>query len=189
MNRLDRELGEYLGWKVLQIAGDNDFRPGADGRGEDMPVIGIGQCQGIDEFFVANHQAVTNGVVHQTPGAGELLAGEFHVVPEDIANPFVMNRFCPSRTHDARLSEPNEQVTQRSGIEDIRVVDCGDDPAPSVAHPEFLGFGGELIENFGPGVIVLVLERHQIIESDATILAHGSPWYFSFVQKLRHVRS
>jgi len=41
---IDRELN----WKVLQVVGDNDFRPGADGRGEDMPVIGIGQCQGID---------------------------------------------------------------------------------------------------------------------------------------------
>jgi hypothetical protein len=42
--------------------------------------------------------------------------------------------------------------------------------ALSVAHPQLLGFGGQLVENLRPGFIILALVGHQVIEADAAVL-------------------
>lgn len=57
----------------------------------------------------------------------------------------------------------------------------------SVAHPEFLGFGGKLIEHLGPGLVILALVRHEVLETHAPVLADGAAGDFALIQQLHQV--
>ena len=76
MLRLDVETGERLCRKVREIVGHDDVGAGADGGGQDMAVVRIGQGKGLDQVFVARHEAVTDGLVHQVSGSCQSLGGQ-----------------------------------------------------------------------------------------------------------------
>ena len=59
-------------------------------------------------------------------GSCQTLDGQAWIVLEDIASPFIMDRFCPPSKHKSYLCDPDEQIAKRSRVEDVRVVD-GDD--------------------------------------------------------------
>jgi len=48
---------------------DDDLGPCPDRGGENVSVVKVGQVEGTDERFVARDDRVTNGEVHQVPGA------------------------------------------------------------------------------------------------------------------------
>ena len=114
------------GRKVREIVGHDDVGTGAYGGSQDMAVVRIGQGKGRDQIFVAGHEAVTDGLVHQSSGSCQALGGQAWIVLEDIANPFVMDRLGPPCPHKSCLREPDEQVAQGSRVKDVRVVDSGD---------------------------------------------------------------
>lgn len=51
--------------KVGEVVGHDDTRLTANGGGEHMPVVGIGQMKLLDETLVSGHQAVRYRRVHQ----------------------------------------------------------------------------------------------------------------------------
>jgi hypothetical protein len=64
-------MGQRFPGKVVEVVGHDDFRASAYRCGQNMPIVGIGQCQGVDQVFVACHEAVTDGLVHKGSGSGQ----------------------------------------------------------------------------------------------------------------------
>ena len=52
-------LAECLGREVLDVRGDDHLGAGGDGSGEDVPVVGVRESQCVDEWFVADDEAVS----------------------------------------------------------------------------------------------------------------------------------
>jgi hypothetical protein len=68
---LDVISGEHLRRKVGQIVGYDKLGSGTDRCGQNMPVIGIRQCQAVDQLLISRHKAVAKRLVHQAPGPGK----------------------------------------------------------------------------------------------------------------------
>ncbi len=111
------------GGKVREVVGHDDAGAGPDGGGQHMPVIGIRQRQGLDQVFVAGYEAVAHRLVHQGSGPGQPLRRKLRIVLEDVAKPLVVDRVRPPGADQPCLGEPDEEVTQRGRVQDIRVVD------------------------------------------------------------------
>src|SRR5262245_2117799 len=101
-----------------------------DGSCQDVAVVWVGQGKGRDQVFVARHDAVTDRLVHQDPRSRQTLGRQAWMVLEEITHPLLMDRVRPPGTHESRLREPDEQVTQRGQVKDVRVVDGGDGLLP-----------------------------------------------------------
>ena len=65
MLRFHAMTGECGLREILQVVGNDHARLAADGGGEHVPVIGIGQIKIFDQTFVTGDQAVRHRKVHQ----------------------------------------------------------------------------------------------------------------------------
>jgi hypothetical protein len=123
---LQVKAGKRLCRKISKVVGHDDIGTGTNGGSQHMAVVRVGQGKGRNQIFVARHEAVTDGLVHQGSGSCQALGGQAWIVLEDIANPFIMDRLRPPGTHKSRLREPDEQIPEESRVKDVRVVDSGD---------------------------------------------------------------
>lgn len=112
--------------EIFQVVRHDDFRACLNRGGKNVAVVGVGQCQGCDPFFVFSDEAITNGTVHQASGSCQTLGRKPRVIPEYVTKPFVVNGLCPSRPYETRLGDPDKQVTQWSRIKDVRIIDSRD---------------------------------------------------------------
>ena len=120
---LDVPVGQCFGGKVAQVECDDDLGPCPHCGGEDVSVLGVGQVEGADERFVARDDRVTNGEVHQGPGA--LQPGFVQVRSVGVQGPegFIQDRLGLFRLDEPCLCEPNKDIAQRGGIQHVCVVD------------------------------------------------------------------
>ena len=122
-------------WEVRKLYVTITFAPARMAAAKDVAVVGIGQRQGVDQIFVADHKAIANRLVHQRPGSRKPFRGKCGIVLKDIANPLVVNGLGPPRLHQASLRNADEKISQGRRVKNIRVVDRDDGAPPSIAHP------------------------------------------------------
>jgi|GEM_PF-5571652 len=109
--------------KVFQIEGDYDLSVGNDGGSKYMPILGIWQLQCRDKALIVLNEAVRHRSIHQIAGALELFLGEVGAISQEVSCPFVVDVPGPSGGEEPRSSQPDQEVTQRSGVENACVVD------------------------------------------------------------------
>lgn len=87
-----------------------------------MPVVRVGQVDGVDQWLVAGDQAVADGLGHQLPGAGQILRVEIGPVRGQVAEDLVEDLVGPLRLHESVLGDADEQVSERARVEHVGVV-------------------------------------------------------------------
>ena len=90
---------------VLLVEGDDDLRLGADGGGQHMAVIGVGQRQRRDQPLIAGYAGVGQRVVHR--GASPFQHRRCDIGPCGLhrTQPFGMDIGAPGRAEQARLGQ------------------------------------------------------------------------------------
>ncbi len=91
----DAERCQDVPREVFQVEGRNAARARANGRGKNMPIVRVGQCQSRNERFVSGNKAIKDMSVHQHPGALKLLRFQIGSIFQNIPDPFVVNRIGP----------------------------------------------------------------------------------------------
>lgn len=86
------------------VVGDDHAGAGADGGGQDVAVVRVGQGLGLGRVFLARHEAVTDGLVHQGPRSRQPLGRQAWVVLEDASDSLVVDPLRPPDPHHPRLS-------------------------------------------------------------------------------------
>ena len=85
---------------------------------------------------------------------------------------------CSNRTAGMPSSKTRRHLpTHPSALfagDPLRLIPPAKRFADSISHPQFLSFSGQLVQNASSGVVVLPLERHQVIKSHTPILADCS---------------
>jgi hypothetical protein len=67
-----------------------------------------------------------NGRFHQLARARELRCRQVGAVPQQVADPLVLDALGPSGPDDTGPRQPNEQVTERCGIQNVGIVERDD---------------------------------------------------------------
>jgi len=157
---VDEEIVRMLGFdavgfedgfgKIGQIEGDDDAGLAEDRGGEDVAVIRVGKPECGGEFLGAGDEAVWDGLIHQAAGALEHFGAEIGTVPEEAADPLIVNAVGPARAEDSLDADFQQDVPKRRGVEDAGVEHGGERIRGSVPHVEFLGLAGEFIH----GIVV-----------------------------------
>jgi hypothetical protein len=106
-----------------------------DRCGENVPVVGVGQVDDLDERLVVHDQHIPDRLVHQFPGAVQLDRVQVGTIALEVAKGLVEDPVRPLRLDEASLGDADQQVAQTAGTEDIGVVDDDErhvstDPSP-----------------------------------------------------------
>lgn len=123
--------------KVLEVERHDGLRTGADGGGENVTIVGVRQREPGDQVVEALDHTIRHRSNHELARAGELRSREVGALLEDVREALIEDHRRPPRADDARSGEPNEQVAQRRGVENARVVD-DDERHGSVTEPVLL---------------------------------------------------
>jgi hypothetical protein len=114
--------------EVLRVVSDDEPGIGLDRRGENMPIVGVGEFQDLHQWLITGDQNVADRSIHQTSGAIELCWIQFRPVGLEVAERFVKDPIGPLRLDETSLRDADEQVAQAVGVEDVRVVDNDESP-------------------------------------------------------------
>ena|SRR5437016_5538049 len=101
--------------KVLEVVGDDDARLAAQGRGQNMAVVGVRKIEILDQAFVRVYKAVGYCLVHQLAGSLELRFRQVLALLENGAYPFIVDAVCPARAEKISESQPEEQIAYEAG--------------------------------------------------------------------------
>jgi hypothetical protein len=84
--------------EVLQIESNDDIGSAFYSGGNDMPIIGVGQCDHIDKWFKVPDEAVFDTGIHKGTEICPFCRVDVGTVGTSRSNPFVMDQTCPSRS-------------------------------------------------------------------------------------------
>ena len=163
--------GERGRGEVLQVRGDDDVGFGPDGGGEDVAVAWIGQFEGWNEVLESGDQDVVRVGVHEAPGALQAHGREVRPAAEKRAGPLVMDASGPLRSVEVRDGEFEQQIAKRRRVQDGGIEEGDCDRQGLIAHVQFLGVGGELVERAAPRSVRHVLVPAQVLEPHAAVRA------------------
>ena len=107
--------------------------------------------------------------VHKAARAFEALGGRVQTVAEQRPDPLAVDRLRPFGADEVRDRHFEQQVAQGCRVEDRGVEKRNSSRQGSIAHVQFLGVGGELVERLASGVIGGFLVGAQIIEAHAAM--------------------
>lgn len=96
---------------------------GVDRGGQDVPVVGVGEVELVDQVLVAGHGHVADRVVHRTAGAIQTCGVEVGAVGAQVVEHLIENPICPLRVHQPREPDPDQHVPERGGVEYVGVAD------------------------------------------------------------------
>ena len=108
--------------KILQVERHDEVGPCADGRSQNMPIVRVRQCDGIDERLVTCNKAIPDMSIHQVSGSLKLFRLQVRAIFENVPHPLIMNGIGPFRAVKICHREMHEQIAEWSRIEDTRVV-------------------------------------------------------------------
>jgi hypothetical protein len=114
---------ECLVGKVREIVGDNHVRSPANGSRQDMPIIRVWQGEGGNQLLEILNEAVANMLIHEISCAPELRKSEIWSILKHRPYQLVMNVCGPFGAKQIRDSQFEEQITERSGIQDAGIVE------------------------------------------------------------------
>lgn len=106
-------------WKVGRY---DRLRSGPDGCRDNVTIVWVGKLHCLDQWLVTRHQAVAHRRVHEGSRSVELSRRKIRSVDTQVAEHLVQDLVSPFRLHKTRLGDPDEQVTQGAGVQDIGVV-------------------------------------------------------------------
>lgn len=113
MHSLHAEGLKGGGGEIPKIEGDDELGASADGCGEDMPVILVGQRQPVYKSFVSGNDSIRHGLMHQRYGAVQI-ACQFWPLFEKVAAPLLVDLIRPARRKQLRESQPEQKIPGNS---------------------------------------------------------------------------
>lgn len=114
---------ECLVGKVREIVGDNHVSSPANGSRQDMPIIRVRQSEGGNQVLEILNEAVASMQIHEVSRATELRSSEVWSILKHRPYPLVMNVCGPFGAKQIRESQFEEQITERSGIQDTSIIE------------------------------------------------------------------
>lgn len=120
MLRADVKLPERGLGKILQIDSHDDIRIAMDRGGKDMPVIGVGQVERVNELLIAGHFGIEDMGFHEGAGARDLLR-KFRPGSQQGLRPFFLNSRGPFGPEQMCARKTHQEITKRCRIERARV--------------------------------------------------------------------
>ena len=122
--RLDAVGGQCVGREVADVVGHDHLCAAADGGGEHVAIVRVGQDEPVDQVLVARNDTVLHRVAHERPGAGEP-GCQLGSLTDDRVDHLVEDLLTPSGLEQAGDREAQEQVPHRRRVQHIGVVDHG----------------------------------------------------------------
>lgn len=114
--RLDPERLKHIGGEVPQVVGHDDLGVTADRCCQHVAVVGIGQREPADQWFVAGDQAIGDGLAHQLARSLQLLRSEVWATAKDAAHHLVEYLVAPAGPEQASLGEADQQIPKPGGV-------------------------------------------------------------------------
>ena len=90
-------------------------------------------------------------------------------VAQQRADPLIVDGIGPLGAIEVRYREFEQEIAQRCRVEDRGVEKRNCDRQRSIAHVEFLGVGGQLVERPAPSGIRFVLVAEDVVEAHAAV--------------------
>src|SRR5271157_4963715 len=106
-----------------------------------VAVVFVRQRESGNQPLVAGDQRIPDMRVHETPGSLQGFTTEVGPALQQIRDPLIVYRVCPSSREDVMQRQLREQVAQWSGIEYARIKNDRKRLHQSIAHVEFLCLG------------------------------------------------
>ena len=134
--RIDAVFVELIRREVAQVVGHDHLRSATYGRGEHVTIVNVRKYQRIDEVLVSGDETVGHTVTHQPPCPRQFV-DERRLAPDNGVLHLVEDLFGPSTAKQSDLREPDQQVSLRGGVEDVRVEQSSErhPPWPLRASP------------------------------------------------------
>lgn len=111
MPGLDPIVSQLVGREVGEVTGNNNVGPAPDRRGQDVPVVRVGQVKRRDQVFVPRHQAVADVRIHQVADSLGLLSCNVRVIFLDIAHPLFVDGVSPPGSKQVRHRQIHQQAS------------------------------------------------------------------------------
>jgi len=131
----DSVRGQDFHGKVTQIERDDHVSPGSNGRGKHVPVIRIGQRDGLDQLLVAGNQTIPDSRVHERPRPLQSVRRDCGIVAQHVPQPLIVDLLRPVCSDKICLRQANQKISERRGIQNAGVVEGGDGEAHQYPIP------------------------------------------------------
>jgi len=102
----DVELVQGAVGEVPKVVCDDDLGAASDGRGGDVAVVFVGECDCFDEGFISGDEAVGHGCDHELAGSIEAGWVELGVRSDEAGSHLVEDGVGPLGAVQARACEP-----------------------------------------------------------------------------------
>ena len=112
----DVEWAQDAVGEVPKVVCDDYLGVAADGGGDDVAVVRVGEFDCFDQGFVAGDKAVWHGSDHELAGSFESGWVELGVRSDDAGRHFVEDGVGPSSPVQAGACESDQQVAQRRWV-------------------------------------------------------------------------
>ena len=128
--------------------------------------------------------------VHQLSRAPERGWVQLGTDADDASLPLVEDRIAPSSADEAGQRETNERVSQRSSVQDARIVDGNEGHSRrSVAEAVLLRDGGELVHGaLARGAGLVAIPEH-VASEDSSMGAHEAERELPRIEELDEKRT
>lgn len=110
---LDAEPAHDAVGEVPKVTRHDYLGAAADGCGDDMAVVFVGEFDCSDESLIPGDEAVGYGSDHELAGSYEAGWVESRVRSDDAGNHLVKDGVSPLGPEQAGACEPDQQVAQR----------------------------------------------------------------------------
>jgi hypothetical protein len=113
---------ELVGGEVSEVGRDDHLGVAADGGGEDVTIMRVGQRQAVDEGLVIGDEAIGYCFVHELSCSCEPIA-KLRLPSCDGLDHLGEDLFAPPGLKETGLCKSDQQVAKGPGIEHTGVVD------------------------------------------------------------------
>lgn len=156
---------QHLSREVAQVLCDDDLGPRSNRCRENVTIVGVRECEAVDERFVPGDEAVRYCFAHELASASELLHGEVGATPDNGAHHLVEDLVGPNSSEQTRHTQTHEKITQPCGMQNARVVGGREGQWSEgflVLEAEALCFGGQLARHRMAVRIITTLVSHNV---------------------------
>jgi hypothetical protein len=116
-------VGVKLGRReIVEVERDDVVGPNLDGYGQDVTVVRVREGEAFDVLLVPVHTGVREGTVHFASGIFEIVPGHVRAISMDVARPLAVNVVAPVGPHEIVHGQPEQEIPQVGGIEDVGIV-------------------------------------------------------------------
>jgi hypothetical protein len=108
-------------WAIPAVERDDHVRLRIDRRCQNVPVVRVRQKKVGDSVFITFNNAVGHRADHHRLGVFDLGGRDVGPVGKKVARPFVIDARGPARSKQPGHGDLHKEITQRRGIEHVRI--------------------------------------------------------------------